>query len=53
MKYLLWRAKVKAYLEETYDSIEGWESWVTWREYFLDHKSPSLAASEAYTLHNS
>lgn len=47
MKYLIWRAKVKAFLEENYDVIEGWEGWVIWREYFLDNKSPELAATEA------
>ena len=49
MMYLIWRAQVKAYINEKYGR-DDWEYWVTWREYYLANKSAELAATEAYQL---
>jgi len=49
MNYLIWRARVKAFIKENY-SRDDWEYWVIWREYYLANKSAELAATEAYKL---
>lgn len=48
MKYLIWRSKVKTFIEQHYDNHNNWESWVIWRDLFIENKSPELAATEAY-----
>tara|TARA_B100000809_G_scaffold224327_1_gene234413 strand:+ start:234 stop:401 length:168 start_codon:yes stop_codon:yes gene_type:complete len=48
MKYLLWRSRVKAFIEENYPNVENWEALATWRDYFIENKSPALASAEAY-----
>lgn len=49
MNYLIWRAKVKAFIKEAYGR-DDWEYWVIWRDYYLSNKSAELAATEAYQL---
>lgn len=48
MVYLLWRARVKAYIEEHYPTVEDWEALATWRDHYIANKSPALASTEAY-----
>lgn len=51
MIYLRWRKKVQEYIQNNFQNSDNWESWVVWRDYFIDNKSPELAASEAHSLH--
>jgi hypothetical protein len=48
MKYLLWKARVRAFIAEHYNDQKDWDNWSIWRESFLQNKSPDLAVSEAF-----
>jgi len=48
MKYLVWRAQVKKYIEENYNDADSWESWVTWRDLYIKDLSALEAAKQGY-----
>jgi len=51
VKYLLWRSKVKAYIEDVFFDVVDWERLAIWRDYYIDNKSPELAATEAHDIY--
>lgn len=50
MVYLIWRKNVQEYIQDNFDNADSWEGWVIWRDFFIENKSPALAATEARAI---
>ena len=51
MKFLIWKRQVLEVLKQRFTSIEDWESWCDWKEYFINGCSPIEAVEQAFAAH--